>query len=291
MTSADVVALVLVLAIAAYACGGGADYGAGFWDLTAGGDDARRPAAGAGRLRDGAGLGGQQRLAGLRAHPDLDRVPAGVRVGRLDRLARRDPRRARARAARRRVRAAQADAAARPAAAGTARCSGSPRSSRRSSSPRRSAASPPVGSRSATAPATRSPRGSTRPRCCSACSPSPRPPSSPRCSSSPTPAGSARPTSRPTSGAVRSWPPARWSWWPRSAWSCSASTPGTSSTGCSPGGAWSSSCSRSSRPPATVWLVRRGNHLGTRLAAIAARGVDGAGLGHGAAAVRCCRPR
>ena len=39
MTSADVVALVLVLAIAAYACGGGADYGAGFWDLTAGGDD------------------------------------------------------------------------------------------------------------------------------------------------------------------------------------------------------------------------------------------------------------
>ncbi len=27
----------------------------------------------------------------------------------------------------------------------------------------------------------------------------------------------------------------------RSAWSCSASTPGTSSTGCSPGGAWPSS--------------------------------------------------
>jgi cytochrome bd ubiquinol oxidase subunit II len=39
VTSADVVALVLVLAIAAYACGGGADYGAGFWDLTAGGED------------------------------------------------------------------------------------------------------------------------------------------------------------------------------------------------------------------------------------------------------------
>jgi cytochrome d ubiquinol oxidase subunit II len=29
---------VVVLAIAAYACGGGADYGAGFWDLTAGSD-------------------------------------------------------------------------------------------------------------------------------------------------------------------------------------------------------------------------------------------------------------
>ena len=39
MTSADAVALVLVLAIAAYACGGGIDYGAGFWDLTAGGDE------------------------------------------------------------------------------------------------------------------------------------------------------------------------------------------------------------------------------------------------------------
>ena len=39
VTSADVVALVLVLAIAAYACGGGIDYGAGFWDLTAGGED------------------------------------------------------------------------------------------------------------------------------------------------------------------------------------------------------------------------------------------------------------
>jgi cytochrome d ubiquinol oxidase subunit II len=39
VTSADIVALVLVLAIAAYACGGGADYGAGFWDFTAGGDD------------------------------------------------------------------------------------------------------------------------------------------------------------------------------------------------------------------------------------------------------------
>lgn len=39
MTSADVVALVLVLAVAAYACGGGADYGAGFWDLTAGGTE------------------------------------------------------------------------------------------------------------------------------------------------------------------------------------------------------------------------------------------------------------
>ncbi|MFI1768677.1 cytochrome d ubiquinol oxidase subunit II [Streptomyces sp. NPDC020800] len=34
---AGVIAVVLLLAIAAYACAGGTDYGAGFWDLTAGG--------------------------------------------------------------------------------------------------------------------------------------------------------------------------------------------------------------------------------------------------------------
>ncbi|MGW1917331.1 cytochrome d ubiquinol oxidase subunit II [Streptomyces sp. NPDC002076] len=41
---AGVVAVVLLLAIAAYACGGGTDYGAGFWDLTAGGAErGKRP--------------------------------------------------------------------------------------------------------------------------------------------------------------------------------------------------------------------------------------------------------
>ncbi|MEU3984877.1 cytochrome d ubiquinol oxidase subunit II [Streptomyces sp. NPDC026672] len=41
---AGVIAVVLLLAIAAYACGGGTDYGAGFWDLTAGGAKrGRRP--------------------------------------------------------------------------------------------------------------------------------------------------------------------------------------------------------------------------------------------------------
>jgi cytochrome bd ubiquinol oxidase subunit II len=46
VTSADVVALVLLLAIAAYACGGGADYGAGFWDLAAGNsENGARPRA------------------------------------------------------------------------------------------------------------------------------------------------------------------------------------------------------------------------------------------------------
>ncbi len=41
---ADLVAAVLLLAAAAYACAGGTDYGAGFWDLTAGGAErGKRP--------------------------------------------------------------------------------------------------------------------------------------------------------------------------------------------------------------------------------------------------------
>jgi cytochrome bd ubiquinol oxidase subunit II len=39
VTSVDVLATILLVTIAAYACGGGADYGAGFWDLTAGSED------------------------------------------------------------------------------------------------------------------------------------------------------------------------------------------------------------------------------------------------------------
>ncbi|MEU5209116.1 cytochrome d ubiquinol oxidase subunit II [Streptomyces sp. NPDC020742] len=42
--TAGIVAVVLLLAVAAYACAGGTDYGAGFWDLTAGGAErGRRP--------------------------------------------------------------------------------------------------------------------------------------------------------------------------------------------------------------------------------------------------------
>ncbi|WP_374777476.1 cytochrome d ubiquinol oxidase subunit II [Streptomyces sp. NBC_01310] len=41
---ADLVAFVMLLAVAAYACAGGTDYGAGFWDLTAGGSErGKRP--------------------------------------------------------------------------------------------------------------------------------------------------------------------------------------------------------------------------------------------------------
>ncbi|CAL9672067.1 Putative cytochrome bd menaquinol oxidase subunit II [Streptomyces sp. enrichment culture] len=42
--TADVIAVVLLLAIAAYTCAGGTDFGAGFWDLTAGGAErGKRP--------------------------------------------------------------------------------------------------------------------------------------------------------------------------------------------------------------------------------------------------------
>ncbi|MFI6448556.1 cytochrome d ubiquinol oxidase subunit II [Kitasatospora sp. NPDC050543] len=42
--TAEIVAWILLTAIAAYACGGGVDYGAGFWDLLAGGAErGRRP--------------------------------------------------------------------------------------------------------------------------------------------------------------------------------------------------------------------------------------------------------
>ncbi|MFD5425283.1 cytochrome d ubiquinol oxidase subunit II [Streptomyces sp. NPDC127084] len=44
MTIADIIAVVLLLAVAAYACAGGTDYGAGFWDLVAGGAErGKRP--------------------------------------------------------------------------------------------------------------------------------------------------------------------------------------------------------------------------------------------------------
>ncbi|WP_369244009.1 cytochrome d ubiquinol oxidase subunit II [Streptomyces sp. R41] len=44
MTIADLVAWVLLILVAAYACAGGTDYGAGFWDLMAGGAErGKRP--------------------------------------------------------------------------------------------------------------------------------------------------------------------------------------------------------------------------------------------------------
>src|SRR6476619_3508632 len=46
MSEADLVAVVLFVGVTAYALFGGADFGAGFWDLIAGGDDrGERPRA------------------------------------------------------------------------------------------------------------------------------------------------------------------------------------------------------------------------------------------------------
>ena len=68
--------LVLILAgLAAYAVLGGADFGAGFWQLLGRPASERDGAAARARPpRDGAGLGGQPRLADLRARRLLDRA-------------------------------------------------------------------------------------------------------------------------------------------------------------------------------------------------------------------------
>ena len=66
---------------------------------------ARRAGAGHDQARDGAGVGGEPRLADLRAGDAVDGVPGGVRLDHLDARGAAVPRRARHRAARRRVRA------------------------------------------------------------------------------------------------------------------------------------------------------------------------------------------
>ena len=58
-------AIVLFIGVTAYALFGGADFGAGFWDLTAGGHGARRAARGGHRPLHRPGLGGEPRLAHL----------------------------------------------------------------------------------------------------------------------------------------------------------------------------------------------------------------------------------
>ena len=65
----------MFVGLIAYALLGGADFGAGFWDLLAGGPQRGARVRGPGRALDGAGVGGQPRLADLRARRVLDRVP------------------------------------------------------------------------------------------------------------------------------------------------------------------------------------------------------------------------
>ncbi len=68
----------------AYAVFGGADFGAGFWDLTAGGPErGARPRA-RHRTLDRARVGSQPRLVDLHLRHPVDRVPRGVRLDHAD---------------------------------------------------------------------------------------------------------------------------------------------------------------------------------------------------------------
>ena len=73
-----------ILGITAYAVLGSADFGAGFWDLTAGGAERGGPRAGDDPALDEPGVGGQPRVADLRARDRLDGVPGRVRLDLLD---------------------------------------------------------------------------------------------------------------------------------------------------------------------------------------------------------------
>ena len=104
MTTVDLTAVVLWLGVTAYAVFGGADFGAGFWDLVGRGGRARAPRRGPDRRRDRAGLGGEPHLADLRPRHPLDGVPARVRGDHVDAVRAAQPGGARHRPARRRLR-------------------------------------------------------------------------------------------------------------------------------------------------------------------------------------------
>ena len=70
------VAVVLLAAVVAYAVFGGADFGAGFWDLTAGGPERGARPRGGHRTLDRAGVGSQPRLVDLHLRRPVDVVPA-----------------------------------------------------------------------------------------------------------------------------------------------------------------------------------------------------------------------
>ena len=89
----SVVLGVMFVGLIAYALFGGADFGAGIWDLLAGGTPPRcRASATLIEHSIGAGVGGQPRLADLRAGRAVDGVPAGVRRGRHHAVHPADPR-------------------------------------------------------------------------------------------------------------------------------------------------------------------------------------------------------
>ncbi len=107
MSWADVVAVVLFFGVTAYAIFGGADFGAGFWDLVAGGAKRGRTAARARRPLDRPGVGGQPRLADLLPRRALDRVRRDLRVDHADAVRPAHARRARHRPARLELRVPQ----------------------------------------------------------------------------------------------------------------------------------------------------------------------------------------
>ena len=83
MDLAEAPVVLMLVGLAAYAVLGGADFGAGLWHP----GRPQRTRYGTARAcasRNGAGLGGQPRLADLRARRLLDGVPGGLRVDQLD---------------------------------------------------------------------------------------------------------------------------------------------------------------------------------------------------------------
>ena len=133
-----------------YAVFAGADFGAGFWSLLAGGGDRGRRPRESDRLGDRAGLGGQPRVADLHARRALDGLLVRVRGDLLDAVHPAEPRCARDRAAGIRIRVPPHRAPRAAAERWRRRSSGSPRCSRPSSWERSSARSQAAACRSAT---------------------------------------------------------------------------------------------------------------------------------------------
>ena len=79
VSTADAVAAVLWVGLTLYAVFGGADFGSGLWALLAGRGERGKRRARPDRLGDRPRLGGQPRLADLRAGHALDGVPRGLR--------------------------------------------------------------------------------------------------------------------------------------------------------------------------------------------------------------------
>ena len=103
----DAVAVVLMVGIVAYAVFGGADFGAGFWDLTAGGAErGERPRAVIAHSIGPVWEANHVWLIFI-AGRALDRLPRGVRIDHHDAVRAALPRRARHRAPRRELRLPQ----------------------------------------------------------------------------------------------------------------------------------------------------------------------------------------